>query len=60
MLASPALAPAPAPHLAAHAQAALARWTARLSRAEIPVLAQTAEALEIGRASCRERVYSSV
>ena len=53
MLASPALAPAPAPapHLAAQAQASLARWTARLSRAEIPVLAQTAEALEAMRAN---------
>ena len=51
MLATPAFAPDPAPPRAPASQPALALWTARLSRAEIPVLAQTADALEAMRAN---------
>ena len=51
MLASPTFAPFAAPHLAPPAQAGLALWTARLLRAEIPVLALTADALEAMRAN---------
>ncbi|MEO6407935.1 MAG: HDOD domain-containing protein, partial [Burkholderiaceae bacterium] len=51
MFASPALAPSSAPPSTPPASAGLALWTARLLRAEIPVLAQTADALEAMRAN---------
>ena len=51
MLATPYFAPSLEPTCAPAEQPGLSLWTTRLARAEIPVLAQTADALEAMRAN---------